>query len=92
MSHPNSNVSLDLVKRGVELYTGETVEDIKRHWDPRVEGAFALRVVLKGQKTPIFFLVDAHAKKLATPEDVDSELQDAEFESWPPKSGSHKFF
>lgn len=96
MAHHNQNVSLDLIKRGIEAYTemgqfGDSVVRVDRHWDPEVPGAFAVRAELK-MGGYLFFLVDAHARPLVTPEDVAEELEEADFGQWPPRQGRPRFF
>lgn len=86
----------DLLKQGIELYSGRTVIHQSRHDDPRVPGSYALRVVLSGKGKKkwlnVDFLICDHCKPLRTPEDVAGVLEECSFSSWPPKSGNLKFF
>jgi hypothetical protein len=86
-----------LLKQGIELYSGREVVSLLRHDDPRVEGSYALRVVLRkkpmNKTVTVDFLICAHPKPMQTPEDVCDLLEETGgFSTWPPKSGSLKFF
>ncbi len=81
----------ELLKSGIETYTGRPVMDLKRHDDPVVEGAVALRATMKGGET-IDFLVSANVGELKTPDSVADVLEECEFTTWPPRSGRPRFF
>ena len=92
MASTNDTVSTDLIRQGIELYTGRTVDEVRRHPDPQVAGAMALRATFVGDVDYLDFLIGADARALRTPEDVEAELEECDFGSWPPRSGSPRFF
>lgn len=68
------------MKRVVEDYTGETVDKVLVSADPRVSGTYAIRATFKGQT--VDFLYAGYKGGLADPK----ELEEVEFNSWPPVS------
>ena len=79
----------DTIKKTIEHYTGEKVSSIKIKKDPQVPGAYGIRVEIEGE---IFdYLLTSQFSKSLKPEDLAEVLEECEFESWPPKSGSLLF-
>ena len=84
------------LKAGIEAYTGKKVTDIKVVEDPKVEYTFAIRSVVEEFDHPIDFIIvgqnlDVPISK-ATPEVIADNLEECEFKTWPPASGTLKFF
>ena len=91
----------DVIKAGIEAYTGAEVRDLEVHEDARVPGAFGIRASFEdGSRCD--FLLTAHwtlkARRL-TSALVDEHLEEAEFTTWrgetprwPPTEGRLKFF
>ena len=75
----------------VEHYTGRKVASLLRHDDPQVAGAVALRATLEGGDV-VDFLLSGNAPRCNTHQALADELEECEFESWPPRSGNLKFF
>jgi len=83
-----------LLKAGIELYTGRTVQDLKRFDDPVVPGAIGMRVTMNDGET-IDFLLAADWRpegRKPTAEDVDRALEETQFSTWPPEVGLPRFF
>jgi hypothetical protein len=74
-----------LLKAAVEEYTGRTVKELKTYDDPYVAGAFAIRCVAKDDNANMDFVVTAHAQ-YKTAAELVRELEEACFETWPPKA------
>lgn len=93
----------DTLKSGIELYTGCQVSAIKVFPDPKVDGAYGIRVTAH-RKTKrgvhkagrsMDFIVSAHWQhegRTLTTELVEKYLEDTMFETWPPKVGTPRFF
>lgn len=81
---------------GIESYTGKKVTDINVILDPKVSRTFAMRVTIEGHSYPLDMLIVGGNMETgiaeATPEVIAENLEECEFETWPPKSGSLKFF
>jgi len=96
MARANSLISDEVLHAGIEHYTGHKVRGLERYDDPRVAGCIALRcTVLEGEPdggTVLQFFISGNAPVLKTKEDVSVNLEEAEFETWPPRSGKLKFF
>ncbi len=82
-----------LLKETVELYTGRKATGIDVHADPRVSGAYAIRMVTDKGAT-IDFLLSAHWMNddPRNAEDLSGHLEEAEFTTWPPTSGKLRLF
>ena len=94
----------DVIKTGIESYTGCQVSSIKVFPDPKVEGSYGVRVFAhrktkkgvhkRGQQMD--FIVLAHwmmeTRGALTPQLVEKHLEDAMFETWPPKVGAPRFW
>ena len=74
-------------KKVIEKYTGLKVKRVDIHYDPIVDGCYAMRVIIDDDDQPVYFLKDARDKKLT----VDT-IEEIKIESWPPPSGNLKFF
>ena len=92
-----------VIKAGVELYTGCQVSDMKLFADPKVDGSWGIRVTAH-RKTKrgvhktgrsMDFILSAHWQhdgRTLTPQLVEKWLEDAMFETWPPKVGAPSFW
>lgn len=93
----------DTLKAGIEQYTGCQVSAIKVFPDPKVDGSYGIRVTAhrktkrgvhkKGQQMD--FILTAHwqlESRTLTVALVEKYLEDAMFETWPPKVGTPRFF
>lgn len=81
-----SKEKIALAHKAVEEYTGKKVKTIDVFQDPKVSGCIAIRVTVKGIPRKLDFL-----KTHNDPINADN-LEEAEFDQWPPKSGELKFF
>ena len=80
----------DLIIKGIEEYTGKTVEKLKTYRDPKVNGTYALKAIMNDNKVLDFLICGGYVEEW-TPECISDNLEECEFESWPPKSGSLQF-
>lgn len=82
-----------LLKQGVEIYTGRNVTCIEVHRDPKVPHCYAMRAWLDEEEKVDFLLQSGWKKELALPEEaIADHLEEAEFTTWPPTSGALKIF
>ena len=79
------------LKAGIEQYSGHKVTNIKVHADPQVEGTYAIRTKVVGEKESFDWLIVGYNEKLTTQE-IEHKLEECEFKSWPPVSGNLQFF
>ena len=93
MARFNGMITKELLTAGVEKYTGRKVTDLKRHDDPEVAGAIALRATLEGDEGEMLdFLISAHAPALTTADAVMDALEECEYKQWPPAQGKPRFY
>ena len=79
----------DQCKKAVEEYTGVKVKAIEVVRDPQVAGCVAMKCTMEKKingEQDLYFL-KTHSDPITS-----ETLEEAEFESWPPKSGQLKFF
>ena len=69
----------------IEEYMGVVVEKLDIYNDPKVAGCYVMRAKIKGEY--FYFIKMGYDEPLT----VDT-LEEADFDKWPPKSGSLKFF
>lgn len=79
-----------LIIKGIEEYTGKKVNKLKTYADPKVSGTYALRADIEALGT-IDFLIVGHFVEEWTPVGISEQLEECEFEKWPPKSGEPQF-
>lgn len=75
-------------KKAIEDYTGVKVKEIEVVEDNKVEGCYAMKAVMCKRvcgKNTLYFL-KTHSDPISY-----NTIEDVEFTSWPPKSGSLKF-
>ena len=75
------------LKKAIELYTGEKVKTIVVYRDPQVDDCYAIKTDGKNEWLVTHLRDDDDAEKISF-----SRLEEAEFETWPPKSGNLQFF
>ena len=80
----------DLIIKGIEEYNGNKVTNLKTYRDPKVNGTYALRAEIETVGA-IDFLLVGHFVEEWTPEGIMEQLEECEFEKWPPKSGEPQF-
>lgn len=84
------------ITKAVADYTGEEPATIQIEADPKVSGVYAVRATFEGGDYPVDFLWNRHeadqAEGIAGMSPDAEVLEEVEFESWPPASGSPKFF
>jgi hypothetical protein len=84
--------------RGIELYTGRTVSEIKVHHDPIVTGTYAIRATIPSHPsgpTVDFLIVGNQMEKSitsSTSEEISDHLEEIECGVWPPSTGRPRFF
>ncbi len=83
-----------LIKQGIELYTGFIVASLEIVPDPKVADSYAVRAKMEGEVVQDFVL---HAgwnapgrEGKVTPTDVMNNLEECDFASWPPCSGASR--
>lgn len=81
----------DLVKQGIEEYTGSAVVDLQVHPDPMVDGTFAFRAKLQNEQTLDFLLIGG-TTRFTSALQIMEMLEECTFETWPPKPGKLRFF
>jgi len=79
------------LKAGIEEYSGAIVESMQIHADPQVDGTYAIRTRYKGEKEYFDWMITRYFSVLSANE-ISNKLEECEYESWPPVSGSLKFF
>lgn len=79
------------LKAGIEEYAGATVESMQVHADPQVTGTYAIRTRYKGEKEYCDWMITRY-NTVKTAKEIAEMLEECEYASWPPKSGSLKFF
>ena len=82
----------DILKAGIEEYTGREVESIKLHADSKVEGAWGIRAGMKDGKTIDFIVSAGWGREGTDPEHVANVLEETQFDTWPPVAGPVRFF
>lgn len=80
---------ISALKSGIEYYSGKHAKEIFVVEDPKVEGTYAIRCELSGIK--VDFLIISFNRSM-TKEEIAENLEECEFESFPPESKSLKFF
>ena len=75
--------------KAIEEYSGNKVEKIKFVQDPKVPGTYAIRTTLDGEQQDWLIV---HYKHEWTDKEAAEQLEEIEFDSWPPVSGGLKFF
>ena len=75
----------EILKKAIGMYSGKTILKIQIHPDPKVAGTYAIRA------DGMDFLI-TRFPSLKTYKDIIDNLEDVEWETWPPKSGDLKFF
>jgi len=78
-------------KKAIEQYSGHKVKTIKLYPDPQVEGTYAIRTKVEGEEGHLDWLI-CHYRSDWSIDKIEHELEECEYESWPPVSGSLKFF
>lgn len=76
-------------KKAIESYTGDTVTSLKIIEDPQVPGTYAIRSKFKKENQD--WLV-VHYNPQWTQKQLENNLEECEYETWPPVSSSLKFF
>lgn len=79
------------LKAGIEEYAGATVESMQVVADPQVAGTYAIRTRYKGEKEYCDWMIIRYFSVLSAKQ-ISKMLEECEYASWPPKSGSLKFF
>lgn len=80
----------ELIKAGIKDYAGVECTDVKIYPDPKVDYTYAVRATLEDQKEPFDCLFVGIESSMSV-RDISDRLEEAEFETWPPKSGALKF-
>jgi len=80
---------ISALKAGVEYYLCKHLKEIKVVEDPKVANTYAIRC--KFGKEQVDFLIEGFRKSMDN-EEISDNLEECEFESFPPESGSLKFF
>ena len=78
-------------KKAIEEYSGNKVKTIKIHRDPQVDGTYAIRTKFEGEEENQDWLV-CHYRSDWSIDKIGEEIEECEYESWPPASGGLKFF
>lgn len=85
----------DCLKNALEAYTGRPVKSIQVKADPQVERTYAARAIMEKGDT-VDFIVSAGDQEQSlhamTAEAVGDLIEEAQFKTWPPKSGPLRFF
>jgi len=76
-------------KEAIEAYTGFRVTSIKVIEDPQVSETYAIRTKIENENQD-WLLV--HYKEEWTQKQIEMNLEECEYETWPPVSSSLKFF
>ena len=87
--------SEQLIKAGIQFYTGSVVKDIKVSADPKVPDSYAVRVHMQDGEQQDYVLCASwrgDGRRHITLQDIADNLEEASFESWPPPSGNLRFF
>ena len=85
----------DVLKKAFEEYSGRAAKSIQVHPDPQVNRTYAARIVMEDGRTHDFLVCagDQDQSLLAmSTHDVGNLIEEAEFKTWPPKSGRLSFF
>lgn len=82
----------ELLKAGLESYTGRKVSNLKTFKDPKVDGAYALRVNFEKFGDEIFDFLVTNLEGGMSPDDVAELVEETDYTEWPPKVGNPKFF
>lgn len=70
------------VSRAIEAYTERTVKTLECCPDPQVPGTYAFQATMEDGDTLTFLTIGVPLQKVTA-----DDLEEAEFESWPPVSG-----
>lgn len=73
----------ELIKAGINLYTGREVDQIRIYQDPYVPGTFAVRCALDDE---VVDLLITDLSPSSTVEDVAENIEEVEFTTWPPRA------
>ena len=82
---------ISALKSGVESYLGMRVKNISVVEDPLVTGTYAIRCYKGRGRMKLDFLIVAFTGSM-TKEEITDNLEECEFESFPPESEGLKFF
>jgi len=78
------------IKEAVEYYLGQSCSKVEIFRDPQVEGTYAIKIFFDDGNTEDMLIVGFdNADSI---EEISEKLEECEFGSWPPTSGSLKFF
>ena len=80
-----------IFKKAIEKYSGKKVKTIKVHSDPQVEGTYAIRTKFEGRKENQDWLICRYESSWDIAK-VEENLEECEYETWPPASGRPRFF
>ena len=80
---------ISALENGIGYYSGKQVKKIFVVEDPQVTNTYAIRCNI--DKTKLDFLI-IRFKQSMTKEEIADNLEECEFDSFPPESGSLKFF
>jgi hypothetical protein len=78
-------------KAAIEEYSGNGVSSIKLHPDPQVPGTYAIRTKFEGESEHCDWLLVKYNPAWTTSE-IQMQLEECEFETWPPISDGLKLF
>lgn len=81
------NIQLDgVIGRAIADYTGAQVLELEAVVDPVVAGAYGIQALVKSERSNpriVQFVISGVPLRHVT----DRDLQEVEFDSWPPRSG-----
>lgn len=80
---------ISAVKSGIEYYCGKQVKKISIVEDPLVADTYAIRCYIGKMKLDLLIV---GFKQSMTKNEIADNLEECEFEFFPPKSGRLKFF
>jgi len=81
------NLSKDQIIQVIKEYTGKEPTKVKTYKDPKVDGCVAFRASFKGEEDMDGLITGQYVDEFDAQELADEQLEDCEFESWPPKPG-----
>ena len=77
-------------KASIESYSGDRVKTLKVYPDPQVMGTYAIRTSFETGEVQDGLI--CHYNPAWSVDETAGNLEECEYESWPPKSGGLKFF
>ena len=77
-------------KNAIESYTGSSISKVEVVQDPQVSDTYAVRGYCSDGYIQDYLLV--HINSNMTIDELTNHIEECEFTTWPPKSGTLKFF